>query len=63
MLWQLHFIAFKDIKSRHFSNVLRDSAFTFSSCTRQLAAQEWSTTGSMPCMWVSFVGLLQESVS
>jgi len=36
----LHFIAFNDIKSKHFSNALRDSSLYVISCIRQPVAQE-----------------------
>jgi len=40
MLPHSHFIAFNDIKSKHFSNELRDSSVYNISCIRQSVAQE-----------------------
>jgi len=62
MLPQSHFIAFNDIKSKHFSNALRDpAAFTLPIAYVNQSLKNW--TRSTSCMRASFVDLLWESVS
>jgi len=63
MLPQLHFIALHDIKSKHFSNTLRDSSVYIISCIRQPVAQEFNKIHFSVYMRASFVDLLRESVS
>ena len=66
MLPQSHFIAFNDIKSKQFSNTLRDStAFTFNSCIRQPVAQELDKIHMLYarkfCRLISGVGVLEQA--
>jgi len=63
MLPQLHFIAIHDIKSKHFSNTLRDSSVYIMSCIRQPVAQELNKVHFLVHVRASFVDLLRESVS
>ena len=63
MIPQLYFIAIHDIKSKHFSNTLRDSSVYIISCIRQPVAQELNKIHFLVYMRVSFVDLLREPVS
>jgi len=58
---QSHFIAFNDIKFKHFSYLLADSSVYIVSRIRAPVAQEW--TRSTSSMRASFVDLLRESAS
>jgi len=61
MLAQSHFIAFNDIKSKKFSNALRDSSVYIINCWRLPVAQELDKIHVY--MRVSFVDLRRELVS
>jgi len=61
----MHLIAFIDVKSKHFSNTLRDSNLYVINCIHQLVAsslKNWAT-GCIFYMRASSVVLLRESVS
>jgi len=61
MLLQSHLIAFNDIKSKKFSNTLRDSSVYIINCVGQPVAQELDKIHVY--MRASCVNLLRESVS
>jgi len=63
MLPQSHFTAFNDIKSKHFSNALRDSSVYINSCIRQPVNQELDKFHVLVFMHAYFVDLVRESVS
>ena len=56
---QPHFISFNDTKSKHFSNLLKDSSvYIYNvSCIRQPVAQELDKIHVLVCMRASFVDL------
>jgi len=53
----LHFIAFNDIKSKHFSNALRYSSLYVISCIFNQSLKTWTRSASYMC--TSFVDLLR----
>jgi len=62
MLPQLHFIAFNDIKSKHFSNALRDStAFKLLAAYVNQSLKNWTRSTFHMC--ARFVDILWQSVS
>jgi len=60
---QSHFIAFNDIKSKHFLNMLGDSRLCIISCIRQPVAQKLNKIHVLVYIRASFVDILREKVS